>query len=272
MNLNTINEVRRPSSASEVTHWRDGYAWLAGGTWLFSEPQLATEVLIDLESLHWPALTASDEGLEIAATCRIVDLDRFEAPAAWRAAPLLRDCCLSFLASFKVWNAATVGGNICMSLPAGPMTSLMVALEARYTLWPRDRPARVVPAADFITGDHRNVLGPGELLRSIHVPAEALRKQYAFRRLSLTKHGRSAVLLVGTRGPATGAVLVTVTAATVRPIQVRFATAPSPAELRLALEAAIPDALYLDDVHGSPAYRRRLTYYFAEQIRAELCT
>ena len=53
-------------------------------------------------------------------------------------APLLRECCNALLASFKIWNAATVGGNICMSLPAGPMISLTVALEATYTLWPRD--------------------------------------------------------------------------------------------------------------------------------------
>ncbi|MGH2347881.1 MAG: FAD binding domain-containing protein, partial [bacterium] len=133
MNLNTVTEVKRPTSADDVAQWRSGYAWLAGGTWLFSEPQLAVDTLIDLESLHWPALEASEAGLEIAATCRIVELDRFAAPAAWTAAPLLRQCCRSLLASFKIWNAATVGGNICMSLPAGAMISLTVALEGVYT-------------------------------------------------------------------------------------------------------------------------------------------
>ena len=39
MNLNTITEVKRPTAADQITQWRDGYAWLAGGTWLFSEPQ-----------------------------------------------------------------------------------------------------------------------------------------------------------------------------------------------------------------------------------------
>ena len=40
MNLNTIMEVKRPTSADEVGPWKEGYAWLAGGTWLFSEPQV----------------------------------------------------------------------------------------------------------------------------------------------------------------------------------------------------------------------------------------
>jgi hypothetical protein len=78
------------------------------------------------------------------------------------------------------------------------------------------------------------------------------------------------VLLIGTRSPKTGAVLLTVTAATARPMQLRFDRLPSADELRRALDAAIPDSLYFDDVHGSPAYRRHLTYYFGEQIRVEI--
>src|SRR3984893_5644248 len=186
MNLNTIAELRRPASADQIMQWRDGYAWLAGGTWLFSEPQVSTDTLIDLERLNWPALESSPAGLDIAATCRIAELYRFAGPAEWRATPLVRECCDAFLASFKIWNAATVGGNICMSLPAGPMISLTAALEATYTLWPRDAPPREVPAAEFVTGNNTNVLHPGELLRSIKIPVAALSKRFAFRRASLT--------------------------------------------------------------------------------------
>jgi CO/xanthine dehydrogenase FAD-binding subunit len=167
-------------------------------------------------------------------------------------------------------NAATVGGNICMSLPAGPMISLTVALEGRYTLWPRDMAPRELPAVDFVTGNHANRLAPGELLRPIHLPAAALRRRTAFRRASLTHLGRSAVLLIGTQDPLAGDLRLTVTAATVRPFQLRFDRLPGARELREALDATIAAGDYLDDVHGSPPYRRRLTYYFAEQILDEL--
>jgi len=50
-----------------------GLAWLAGGTWLFSEPQPDLHTLIDLESLRWPALEVSGDGLNIAATCRVAE-------------------------------------------------------------------------------------------------------------------------------------------------------------------------------------------------------
>ena len=270
MNLNTITEVKRPTSADQITQWRDGYAWLAGGTWLFSEPQIHTDTLIDLDQLDWTALQSSPAGLEIAATCRIAELYRFSAPAEWRAAALLRECCNAFLASFKIWNAATVGGNICMSLPAGPMISLTVALEATYTLWPRNAPPRDVRSIDFVTGNHTNVLQRGELLRSIRLPASALSKRFAFRHASLTHLGRSAALLIGTQNASGDDLLITITAATPRPIQLHFKHTPSMPELRSAIGEHIPFDGYFNDVHGSAEYKRHLTYYFAEQIRAEL--
>jgi len=272
MDLNTITEVLRPASADTVTKWKNDFAWLAGGTWLFSEPQIHIHTLIDLETLRWPSLQASKDGLEIAATCKIVELDQFveKAPSDWTAAPLFRDCCRSFLASFKIWNEATVGGNICMSLPAGPMISLTTALEGICTLWPRSAKPREIPIIEFVTGNHANVLAPGELLRGIHLPATALKKSFAFRRFSLTHLGRSDVLLIGTKCREKGTFLLTITAATLRPVQLQFKNIPPAEELKQAINDAVPFSLYLDDTHGSPPHRKHLTYYFAEQIREEL--
>ena len=47
------------TARDEINRWRDGYAWLGGGTWLFSEPKVKTDTLIDLPSLGWPALRTS---------------------------------------------------------------------------------------------------------------------------------------------------------------------------------------------------------------------
>jgi len=89
VNLNTIRGVKQPRSADEVVKWRDGYAWLAGGTWLFSTPQIATDTLIDLRSLRWPSLAASNTGLDIPATCTIAELypPARSASASPRTAP-----------------------------------------------------------------------------------------------------------------------------------------------------------------------------------------
>ena len=173
MDITTVSEVVRQPPPRPGTLWQDGDAWLAGGTWLFSDRQPEVRRLIDLVPLGWNSLVAGGAGLEIGAMCTIGDLYALVAPADWTAAPLLPVSCEAFLASFKVWNSATVGGNICMSLPAGPMITMTVALEATYTLWSADGHERTVDAGDFVTGDHQNILGPGELLRSIHIPPSA---------------------------------------------------------------------------------------------------
>src|SRR6202158_4754645 len=222
MNLSTIAEVKRPASVDDVDGWRDGYSWLAGGTWLFSEPQVAVDTLIDLNSLGWAPLTATEAGLDIAATCRVVELHDFEGPPGWRAVALFRKCIDSFLMSFKIWNAATIGGNVCMSLPAGAMISLTAALEGVCTLWPRNGEPREVSVVDFVTGNHQNVLQKGELLRKIHLPVAALSKRTAMRQVSLTKFGRSAALIIATVGDDEADFLLTDSAATPRAAHFRL--------------------------------------------------
>ena len=64
--------------------------------------------------------------------------------------------------------------------------------------------------------------------------------------------------------------MLTVTASTLRPVQLRFENVPTAETLRSVLDQAVPFELYLDDVHGSPGHRQHLTYFFAEQIREEL--
>lgn len=273
MNLNTIAEVR---DATAVTtggaQWHDGDSWLAGGTWLFSEPQAHLRRLLDLRALAWEPLTVSDDGLHIAATCTIAELYAFPGRPEWPASFVIDECCRSFLSSFKIWNTATVGGNICMSLPAGPMTSLAASLEGVYTLLALDGSERQMPAIDFVTGNHQNVLQPGELLRQIDIPASSLLKRAAFRRMSMTHMGRSTALLIGTILPQGGAFTLTVSASTPKPIQIIFPELPDAPALRSRLLAEIPDDGYFDDVHGTPEYRKHITQYYAEQIRAELAT
>ena len=271
MNLNTIAEVRRVNgNADEGFDWREGDSWLAGGTWLFSEPQPHLRRLVDLQGYDWEPLVVGEQGLQISPTCTIARLEALEAPPEWTAAPLIRQCCHSFLASFKVWNTATVGGNICMSLPAGPMISLTVALEGIYILRLRDGSERRVAAEEFVTGNNQNILQPGDLLRSVELPITALQKQTSFRRMSLTHLGRSTALLIGTLSPQDGTFMLTVSASTVRPIRLSFDEVPDAQTLRERLRETIADSMYHDDVHGAPDYRKHLTYHFAEEIRGEL--
>lgn len=269
MDLNTITAVAHPQTRAQLPVWTAGDAWLGGGTWLFSEPQAHLTRLIDLTDLRWPALTITETHLSIAATCTIAELDGLICPSDWLAAPLINQCCRAFLASFKIWKTATVGGNLCMSLPAGPMISLACALDGVCTIWKAGGDEQTIPVVDFVTGDQRNRLEPGDLLRRIDIPLTALKRRAAFRQISLTPVGRSAALLIGSLD-ADGGLTLTVTASTVRPIQLSFRGAPDAIALREAIARQITDDLYHNDIHGHPLWRKHMTQRLAEEIRSEL--
>ncbi|MEV5054132.1 FAD binding domain-containing protein [Arthrobacter sp. LAR12-1-1.1] len=280
MDMNTIEAVVRTADPAQ---WREGDAWLAGGTVLFSAGspgpgQEPLRRLLDLGFTDWTPLAVSAAGIELAATCTIAQLYAFPDSDAgrglagdWPGVELVRPCCESFVASFKVWTMSTVGGNLCTSLPAGPMISLCAALDGTATILGPGGARRTLPVLEFVTGDGTNALAPGELLRSVSLPAAALSSRVAFRRLSLSNLGRSAVLLIG-RLDAGGSLVLTVTSATKRPVQLRLTSSAAALAdaLSASLDAAIPDELYHDDVHGLPAWRKDMTYRLAHEIRAEL--
>lgn len=268
MDLDTVLEVCDPRARPP---WRPGDAWLGGGTSLFSEPQPHVRRLLDLSRMGWEPLRELPDGsLEIAATCTVAQLSRYARHSPAPAAPLFEQCCRAFLASFKVWNMATVGGNLCNGLPAGPMISLTAALDGVCLLRAQDGTRRRVPAAGFVAGAGRTVLEEGELLRSVTLPARALAARTAFRQASLYGLGRSASLVIGVLDPWDASLRVTVTAATVRPYRFRFPQPPSAAELRRAVGSAVGERDWFDDIHGLPAWRRHMALRQAEEVCREL--
>jgi CO/xanthine dehydrogenase FAD-binding subunit len=269
MDLNAITTIARPRSRADIGHFAGGDAWLGGGTWLFSEPQPGLRRLIDLSTLDWAPLRVSDAGLHVAATCTVAALDAFEAPASWTAAELIGQCCGSFLASFKIWNMATVGGNLCMALPAGPMISLSAALDGVCVIWTPEGGERRLSIFDFVLGPQRNALREGELLRGVDLPRAALMRRTAFRRASLSPLGRSGVLVIGALA-ADDEFILTVTASTRRPARLAFDRIPEPDALVRRLESEISPSQYHDDIHGRPDWRRHMTFEFAGEILDEL--
>jgi CO/xanthine dehydrogenase FAD-binding subunit len=246
-----LDTVREHVDVAAAGGWRPGDAWLAGGTWLFSEPQPHVRRLVDLTSAGWPPLrTTAGGGLEIAATCTVAEL-------AAHPHPLFAACARAFLAPSAVQRVATVGGNLCTALPAGPMIALTAALDGVCLLTGPDG-ERTVPVTEFVAGAGTTVLGPGELLRSVTLPPAALARPAAVRQASLYPRGRSAALLVGTRDGA--GVTLTVTGSTVRPVRVRGADGVD----------GIAADLWFADVHGDADWRRHMTARLAREIVEEL--
>jgi xanthine dehydrogenase FAD-binding subunit len=259
MDLNTVTGYRRAHRRADLA-LRPGERVLGGGTWLYSEPQTDTTGLVDLTAMGWTPVERTAAGLTIAATCTIAELlahpDR---------PPLAEECANALLASFKIWNVATVGGNICRAFAAAGMVSLCAALDGVALVWSARGDHRV-PVAELVTGNGTTSLAPGEVLRAVEIPAAPLTARTAFRKIALADLGRSGAVLTGRVDPDGTAVLV-ITAATAAPTVLRYPALPSAATLRADVDAA-PG--YYTDPLGSADWRRQVSAVLLEEIRREL--
>ena len=275
MDLSTLTQVIAARQRSDLDALGPTVLPLAGGSELFADPRPHLTGLVDLQAFGWPALTVTDgpnAGLVIGATCTLAELARLPLQAGWSAHPLFYQCCTALFGSFKVWNIATVGGNLATSLPAGPMITLAVALDAELLVWRAGGRNEVVPARSFVTGNMTNVLEPGDVLRSIHVPLASLRADTAYRKIALSPLGRSGAVLAGRLDTADTAdsgrpFVLTVTAATLRPVQLRYPALPA-ADI-LAHDIAGIDC-WFTDAHGAADWRRAMALLLGEEIRSEL--
>jgi CO/xanthine dehydrogenase FAD-binding subunit len=276
VDLNTVTAVQIAATRADLWPLGQGDAVLAGGTWLYSEPQIELRRLVDITRLDWEPVIVNAEGIELAATATIervagLSEDLPQRRPEWTAAPLFGQCCHALLASFKIWHTATIGGNVCLSFPAGAMISLLSALDGSVTVWRSDGSDYRIGITEFVTGMAANVLAPGEVLRSVHIPGAALRGETAFRKLAPSPLGRSAVVVIGRRdNPCDGAgFTLSITAATVRPYVFRFAGVPDSDQIRGA-HASIPADAWTIDAHGDPDWRRGVSLVLAQHVCAEL--
>lgn len=261
MDLIEVERMRVATSRADLV-LGPGEAVLGGGTWLFSEPQPGLRGLVDLTGLGWdPVVAREDGGLSIAATCTLAQV-RDAAGRFGAAATVVEACVDALLGSWKIHNVATVGGNICLALPAGPMTSLASGLGATAVVWTPDGGERRIPVAEFVTGVRATVLAPGEVLRAVEFPPPPA--WVSLRRVSLAPLGRSAALVLARRDAA--GFTLTVTASTASPRVFAFDGVPSAGELAAAVESCD----WYDDPHGASDWRRAMTLRFAEELRAEV--
>lgn len=266
MDLPMLTEVRLPASRADL-RLSATVAPLAGGTWLYSEPQPTLTGLVDLTALGWtPWERRADGGLSVAATCTVAAFLEIPVSEGWRAVPLFRQCAESLLQSFKVWSTATVGGNIATALAAGAMIGLGGALDAELVIWTPDGGERRQRVADFVLGQRATTAVPGEVIRSIEVSPDAMASTTAFRRIALSPLGRAGTVVAARLDPS-GAFVLCITGGTVRPEVLRFPAVPEADVLRDAVQSV---SSWFTDAHGAADWRRAMSARFAEQLRLEL--
>ncbi|SEJ24423.1 FAD binding domain-containing protein [Demequina mangrovi] len=265
MDLMTVTGYRRATTRADLA-LAPGERFLAGGTWLFSEPNRDVTGLVDLQGMGWPRLEVSRDGLAIGATCTIADLLALPPHVGWAAQPLFAEAANALLASFKIWNEATVVGNICRSYAAAAMLAACVTLDAAAVIWTADGEERIVPVASLPTGNGTTTLGHGDLVREVRIGADALRARTALRKVALAELGRSGAVVTG-RVHEDGRTVIVVTAATLTPTVLRYDAPPTPTEARDDARAA--DGFYTDAL-GAEDWRRHVAGVLAAEVAEEL--
>ncbi|NJR65016.1 MAG: carbon monoxide dehydrogenase [Leptolyngbyaceae cyanobacterium CRU_2_3] len=258
MDLHTVETYLCPTQLESLPNWQPGWAWVAGGTWMFTEPQRDLTTLVDLQGLGWSELEVSPEGLEIGATCTMSRLLQFDYPAAWTAIQALQSA-VQELASFKIQNMATIAGNLCLALPAGTFAPVMVLLDAQYEILQQAGNRVWVAASDFQTGARQTILQPGDVLRRIFIPQALLQWQVNYRRMCVATAGLAVAIAVAAYNPQTHQVRFAIAASLRAPRLLEFHSIPSLRELEETLSAQIPLTEFIEDDSASALYRRHIT-------------
>jgi CO/xanthine dehydrogenase FAD-binding subunit len=163
----------RPTSQSEalaaLAHGR--LTVLAGGTDYY--PSRVGKALTD-DILDISAITALRGIHEDAAHWRIGATTTWSDLAAAALPPLFDGLKLAAgeIGGAQIQNAGTLGGNLCNASPAADGVPPLLALDARVEI-AHAAGSTTMALADFIRGNRKTALQPGQLLTAILVPRPA---------------------------------------------------------------------------------------------------
>ena len=141
---------------------------LAGGTDFYPVRvgRAVDDDILDLTGIaDLRGIAETEDGWRIGATTTWSDVAQAALPPLFDG---LRTAARA-IGGVQIQNAGTIAGNLCNASPAADSVPPLLAMRARVEL-ASAKGKRELPLGDFITGNRRTVLKPGELLSAILVP------------------------------------------------------------------------------------------------------
>ena len=255
------------ASCLEALSFSAGAVALAGGTDLI--PRLKGDgsgprTVVSLRNVEALRSVKSGSDLALGAMTRLADVaTRVAIPESCEA---IREAA-GLIGSWQIRNVATLGGNLCNAAPSADTAPALLCLNARAVMVSVDG-ERTCSLAEFFRGPGETVLNPGELLRSIVIPASSPTSGSSYvrhtprRRMDLAVAGVGVALTL--EGEAIVAAKVGLGAVAPTPIRALRAEealigrAPSNGWLDDVAEAAGAECAPIDDPRASAAYRKHL--------------
>ncbi|MER8770431.1 xanthine dehydrogenase family protein subunit M [Mesorhizobium sp. M0960] len=196
----------------------------------------------------------------VGARTTWTDLVRHPLPAAFDA---LKQAARE-VGSVQIQNVASIAGNLCNASPAADGVPALLVLDAEVEL--RSSVAtRHLPLAEFILGNRRTALQPGEMVTAIRIPKPATAGSSAFVKLGARRYLVISIAMAAARlaiedGIVRNAVVAvgscSVVARRLAGVEAALRGRPVGPALATAIQSAPMDELSpIGDVRGSAEYR-----------------
>ncbi len=244
---------------------------MAGGTafvLLFQQGLLRPGHVVglrEIKKLH--GIRRVDGGLEIGALATHRDAERSADVRAY--CPALADT-FAKVATVRIRNQATVGGNLAHADPAQDPPPMLMALGAVALVEGKGGKKREIPLDALFTGYFETALAHDEVITAVRCPPlpKGTRATY-LKFLPRTEDDYATVSVAVVRTPTE--VRVALGAAGPTPIRARKVEAAlkkdgfAPERIREAAALVRKEVDPLDDARGSPDYKREMARVFTER-------
>jgi CO/xanthine dehydrogenase FAD-binding subunit len=154
---------------------------LAGGTDLMvgASADLGPGPVLDISRVaELKGITVTDESIAIGGGTTWSELVAADLPRGFDG---LKAAALE-VGSIQIQNRGTIAGNLCNASPAADGVPPLLALDAELEIQASGA-RRWLPVAEFITGNRRTLLQPGELVTAIRIPRKLAEGRSSFLKL-----------------------------------------------------------------------------------------
>lgn len=201
------------------------------------------------------------------------------SPVVRRLAPVLADV-VGRVATVRIRNQATIGGNLAHADPAQDPPPILLVLDAEVEIaGPRGR--RRLPLDGFFVDVFETILRPDEILVAIRVPPVAPTSRIGYEKFLPRTADDYATVSVAVRldvaaDGSFGDVRIALGSAAAVPLRVPAAEAvfrgasPSEAAIAAAAEAVIAAVDPMDDARGSADYKREMAGVWTRRLLGSL--